>query len=963
MDAIQGSLAVLEMEPMDYTEYSVVSNGERGGIAERTQTRRSLAGVVYGPPSGAPPGHYKRQPLAGSPEPRIARSVGSDFKNKTTNSVLEVLLEEPRVSIRGRVRKTSLAGCDAVDRHGRSNSFPIIRQNPTRIRIHSQKLLKVLESIAQTAGRSFVTSGTSAITFLSPFKLFATLEPSIRERLAGLELADQERHSNGLQSEMKSISINGDNTSGATSWVDSRLSSVPEYGEGCGDVSRSSAEIRPSVDRYTSSASKTRDGEDDKETLQHLRLLVELFDTDLKPMFDMRRQIKEKTLTSIAYADLWHLFEYGQDVTSSESRLRVYRVLRWTGGRETLAKHGMYAELQARATDDAQSFQKTDIMNNALIIECVSFEFDGHQYGPVQKTFLIRKYDGEKPIASLPIYPLAFAPDRDQIWERLIKRGNFYLQLSRVDKPAHKHYSGLTLDEPREEIDSQIIVDTRMAVLRYYTDLTPIGLGNLTEHNLRETYEETVNPTITNGVCSEDGCCDNDWVHKDYTWQLQYEDQFFDEHKAILAPTTDLVDIDDEEKVLLPHYVYGFVLRSRKWAKFDIDFIRDMEYASGFDDLVLPTGHKETVRALVANHSRLPNTGGGTPNGERSIDLVRGKGKGLVILLHGAPGVGKTSTAECVADTTRRPLFPITCGDIGDTASEVETNLEKNFQLAHKWGCVLLLDEADIFLQKRDKTDIRRNAIVSVFLRTLEYYSGILFLTTNRVGIFDPAFRSRIHISLYYPGLQKEATIQIWKMHLARTQALKGENFKLHTKEILKFAKTHYMELKKAKAGSWNGRQIRNAFQTAIALAEFEASGEGVADATGSRQYNPELTERHFAKVAEASKEFDKYLRSTLGGQTDADVARLEQTRVDDFNQLVEKLEQNEKAQKGRDKGKRRGKVEFDSEDSEQLDSEESGASESSTSDSESSEEEFIPAKPVKKSKKDGKSKKSRNRD
>lgn len=41
-----------------------------------------------------------------------------------------------------------------------------------------------------------------------------------------------------------------------------------------------------------------------------------------------------------------------------------------------------------------------------------------------------------------------------------------------------------------------------------------------------------------------------------------------------------------------------------------------------------------------------------------------------------------------------------------------EENLEKNFQLAHKWGCVLLLDEADVFLKARDE-DIQRDAIVS----------------------------------------------------------------------------------------------------------------------------------------------------------------------------------------------------------------------------------------------------------
>lgn len=151
-------------------------------------------------------------------------------------------------------------------------------------------------------------------------------------------------------------------------------------------------------------------------------------------------------------------------------------------------------------------------------------------------------------------------------------------------------------------------------------------------------------------------------------------------------------------------------------------------------------------------------------------------------------------------------------------------------------------------------------------------------------------------------------------------------------------------------------RQIRNAFQTAVALAEFEAHGE---EAGGTKQ-DPELTERHFQRVADASQEFDNYLRSTLGGQTDADVARLEQTRVDDFQKLVERLEEGQKAQKS--KAKRRGKIEFDSEDSEPLDSEDSDddSDESKSSSSESSEEE--PVKPVK-SKKDGKSKKSRHRD
>lgn len=163
-----------------------------------------------------------------------------------------------------------------------------------------------------------------------------------------------------------------------------------------------------------------------------------------------------------------------------------------------------------------------------------------------------------------------------------------------------------------------------------------------------------------------------------------------------------------------------------------------------------------------------------------------------------------------MADHARRPLFPITCGDIGETAAEVEKNLLYNFRLAHKWGCVLLLDEADVFLAKRNKTDLRRNAVTSIFLRSLEYYAGILFLTTNRVGSIDPAFKSRIHISLFYPRFDLEATLRLYATYIKRTRAeqerLQSTRFKIKEKEILKWAKRHFRRAEKEGLGTWNGR-------------------------------------------------------------------------------------------------------------------------------------------------------------
>lgn len=290
-------------------------------------------------------------------------------------------------------------------------------------------------------------------------------------------------------------------------------------------------------------------------------------------------------------------------------------------------------------------------------------------------------------------------------------------------------------------------------------------------------------------------------------------------------------------------------------------------------------------------------------------------------------------------------------------------NLDANFGWAHKWGCVLLLDEADIFLQKRDKSNITRNSIVSVSLRTLEYYSGILILTTNRVGTFHPAFRSRIHVSLYYPPLRKDATMQIWNMHLAQAVELKDKDMKIHTNEMLNFASKHCHELKKARADTWNGRyvlilsrmlrehtnieshhrQIRNAFQTAIALAKFRATEDRERNGNIDK-HRVELGQEHFKIVAQASKDFDMYLKHTLGGQTEADQAQTEQTRMDDHHDRHEG-----KSQKRRAAPKKKGKKESDNEESEDG-SEASGFVESQKAEGESqSEEEPKPRKMKKK--------------
>jgi hypothetical protein len=177
-----------------------------------------------------------------------------------------------------------------------------------------------------------------------------------------------------------------------------------------------------------------------EKKLHELKMLVEVMDTDLKPMFDLRRRIKEGSLTHIAFQDLWHLFEFGQDVRTSDAELQFYRVVRYSGGRP---------DLVPRLGD--MSGLRMESWKLCFTVDVVHLDFDGNVYGSIQQSFIIRKYDGEKPITSLPIFPVAFDPDRKALRKYLNKRGDTWLELTQADRSTHKHYIGLTLDEPQPE--------------------------------------------------------------------------------------------------------------------------------------------------------------------------------------------------------------------------------------------------------------------------------------------------------------------------------------------------------------------------------------------------------------------------------------------------------------------------------------------------------------------------------
>lgn len=157
--------------------------------------------------------------------------------------------------------------------------------------------------------------------------------------------------------------------------------------------------------------------------------------------------------------------------------------------------------------------------------------------------------------------------------------------------------------------------------------------------------------------CKIEGCHQNTAVHKDYWVDVERDDSIYRSARYYWDLAESASSMRPENFLVCPGMVYGYVLRSRKWMSLDVGVVEDIAVQEfGFDSLVLPKGHSETLLALVETHSKAAKPVTGKKVVERQNDLIRGKGKGLIILLHGEPGVGKTSTAECVSGTSLRNI-------------------------------------------------------------------------------------------------------------------------------------------------------------------------------------------------------------------------------------------------------------------------------------------------------------------
>jgi hypothetical protein len=165
--------------------------------------------------------------------------------------------------------------------------------------------------------------------------------------------------------------------------------------------------------------------------------------------------------------------------------------------------------------------------------------------------------------------------------------------------------------------------------------------------------------------------------------------------------------------------------------------------------LILPPEQTDLIDILTAEMDVLMD------------DIVAGKSGGTTVLCAGPPGVGKTLTAEVYAEIIRRPLYRVHSGQLGLNVAQMEQVLKDVLTRAQRWGAVMLIDEADVYIKRRDD-NMAMNAVVGVFLRVLEYFNGLLFLTTNRIDDIDEAIVSRCIALIKYSMPERADRRRIW---------------------------------------------------------------------------------------------------------------------------------------------------------------------------------------------------------
>jgi hypothetical protein len=508
--------------------------------------------------------------------------------------------------------------------------------------------------------------------------------------------------------------------------------------------------------------------EEDRQTREHAKLFQDLIQEEFRDVIESSQDMMAKGVMTYEY--LWTLFQPGSTFYTRQDGQDT--ALKLVSTRYGTNSHGQ----------------------PCFWISGKYVDWDGSRFGTSKLNISISPYSGTRKISSLTALPMDFHPDREELKTKLIERGG---KVEAMAGSQYRAYKGCGWKrsvfggKDKYNIEGRVVIDCygwNRFNPNYAIYLSPL---NQKDHVERDEYGG--------------GGDDEDDYSEDYNDEMNDEEQGMpiDGHFLDDDDPSSRIPLTTEQKLICTPLVRGYSLKNKLWLNLFVNCVEDITFNSeAFDRLVLPPQQKELILGFTESQKAYK---------EHFDDVIEGKGRGIILLLCGPPGVGKTLTAESVAEEMKVPLYMMSAGDLGLDPRNVESTLKDTLEMCTKWNAILLLDEADVFLEQRSLHELERNKLVSIFLRVLEYYEGIMFLTTNRVNTFDAAFQSRIHISLDYPELSIESRKMVWTNFL---DASTLEN------------RITAAQLDSLSHMNMNGRQIKNVLKTAQLLARRKSGGK-----------------------------------------------------------------------------------------------------------------------------------------
>jgi hypothetical protein len=416
------------------------------------------------------------------------------------------------------------------------------------------------------------------------------------------------------------------------------------------------------------------DTEDDRETKKHAELLFKVLRKEFKDLIESSQDMINKGV--MTFEHLWTIFQPGSMVYAKQDGQDT--ALRLVSTRYAVDQNGV----------------------PCLWVSGRFVDWDGSRFGTNKCNVKISTYSGTRKINTLAAFPLDFHAEKEELRQRLLERG------AKVEQLAGSHYRaykgvGWKLNafgtKDKFNIDGRIVIDTygwNRFNPNYAIFVSPLDKKDVKAVN---------NPDedIDSGGIDDDEGCDGG---------MPLDGHFLEGDDAAKQALT------DEQRLTCSPLVRGYSLKNKLWLNFFVNSVHDISWNKGaFDRLVLPSQQKELILGFVESQQDEMN---------QFDDVIEGKGRGMILLLCGPPGVGKTLTAESCAEEMRVPLYMMSAGDLGLDPRTVETSLKDILEMCTKWNAILLLDEADVFLEERSLHELERNKLVSIFLRVLEYYEG-----------------------------------------------------------------------------------------------------------------------------------------------------------------------------------------------------------------------------------------------